>query len=1033
MQAYISILRSLQIPHHSVSLSYDEITKRKVCIPPSGWQKITFSKSIFNPRQNAIIQIAGRDAGIIIIDVDGTDHPTNKIIINLCLTSCKFYNRTRKGYHFFFKYSSLMEHSHNIKYADDTTNSGLDILSNGKCAYYGSYKIGNQIITYDNILHDAIIEIPTILLKELEAIITKSGKSITNQRKTKKYPNIITRMQYPEHVSIDISTLDQLIACFPKSAFTIYDQWIKMAFIIKQSNHSAAALALFHKYSISIHQYANVSIDECARHWNTIPYCPDYVFQETLYLARRSNSKLFSSIKLPWFNISTPLYIPLTFNNRFLEYETLLPHFRNNKILAIHSPYGTGKTQFLSKLFTDPTIGAKRILFITARVSLSYSTLQSFPDFQHYQSIQNRCEFTNINKLIIQLDSIHKLTKTHQPQHTTLSLGTNNDAIFRNLFPNINTNSNSIHTTKQTSTPEPFDIVALDEIESLLYHLSFNKLPTNHIFSILTEICNNAHKIIALDGDFSNRSYSFLRGLNSISSSTCILENQYQPPPKHFIFTNDHAAFDNQIDKDLTDGLNIVIICMTLKSSEHYYHKYKDSYSCVIHNSIQNDKKGLENINNYWKVRLLIYTSTIESGCDFNEPWFHKCHIILSNCGTTSRALMQMTHRCRLFSNNNVCIYTNGIPFNEFATPYLYDEICMKMSSLINKSVCDFNLLDKILTYNECETLNKQYFISVLCELLRRKGHTYEYRKALKTTKKKFTNNILPDIASADCIHEKADYDGIVKLIRIPNTPANIMRSCYCSIKKYLIAKLWNLDIETIILDDVKRYYPKINKLLAYKFFIKYVAQNTTNTTLTNIKLRKRIKYIQDILTLFGIRHQDDFEFSIDCGSSPAGRKQNRKSNPFIITATRYKEITDILLPVIKSGDFRFVFNLGKINGNESISDRQILETIKKVIAEYGFVLDVIRNTIRDAENNSQYKHVNTYLIDLDETLIELFNSQTRSYYDQIQDEELDKFIEVNDDDFEMDFIEEIEDIEPVFEEDNQDDNNEQGQINLDF
>ncbi len=40
----------------------------------------------------------------------------------------------------------------------------------------------------------------------------------------------------------------------------------------------------------------------------------------------------------------------------------------------------------------------------------------------------------------------------------------------------------------------------------------------------------------------------------------------------------------------------------------------------------------------------------------------------------------------------------------------------------------------------------------------------------------------------------------------------------------------------------------------------------------------------------------------------------------------------------------------------------------------------------------------NTYLVDLEITLIELFNQETRYYYDQIQDGELDKFIEHEDD-----------------------------------
>jgi len=132
---------------------------------------------------------------------------------------------------------------------------------------------------------------PPALIKELQALITKSGKDTNKQRKTAKYPSIITKAEFPEQVNIDIPTLDQLVACFPIKCFATYDDWIRMAFIIKQSNHTTAALELFHKYSRRVPQFSNVSIDTCTLHWNTIPYTPDYVFQETLYLARQYNPK----------------------------------------------------------------------------------------------------------------------------------------------------------------------------------------------------------------------------------------------------------------------------------------------------------------------------------------------------------------------------------------------------------------------------------------------------------------------------------------------------------------------------------------------------------------------------------------------------------------------------------------------------------------------------------------------------------------------------------------------------------------------
>ena len=66
MNSYISILRQNKIPYHSVNLRYDITTSKKICIPPPGWQKLIFSNSVYNPYQNAIIQITGSIANIII-------------------------------------------------------------------------------------------------------------------------------------------------------------------------------------------------------------------------------------------------------------------------------------------------------------------------------------------------------------------------------------------------------------------------------------------------------------------------------------------------------------------------------------------------------------------------------------------------------------------------------------------------------------------------------------------------------------------------------------------------------------------------------------------------------------------------------------------------------------------------------------------------------------------------------------------------------------------------------------------------------
>ena len=113
MQEYIKKLRQYKIPHLSITINYDTTTNRKQAIHPPGWQRTTFNNSHYTPTKNAILQLTGENAGIVAIDIDGIENTTNQRIMNLCLQSCQFYNKTRKGYHFILdRKSTRLNSSH---------------------------------------------------------------------------------------------------------------------------------------------------------------------------------------------------------------------------------------------------------------------------------------------------------------------------------------------------------------------------------------------------------------------------------------------------------------------------------------------------------------------------------------------------------------------------------------------------------------------------------------------------------------------------------------------------------------------------------------------------------------------------------------------------------------------------------------------------------------------------------------------------------------------------------------------------------
>ena len=160
VRKYVAILRKFGVAYKSVSLSFDETSQTKKCIHPPGWQNTTVANSSFDNFKNALIQITGPNSNIIVIDTDGPKHKTNKMINEICQKYCKYYNKTRKGYHFFFQFTTEFAKCQSIKYIDDPDHSGLDIKSTNGCVYYGSYKIGNDLIKYENILAEEIVPMP---------------------------------------------------------------------------------------------------------------------------------------------------------------------------------------------------------------------------------------------------------------------------------------------------------------------------------------------------------------------------------------------------------------------------------------------------------------------------------------------------------------------------------------------------------------------------------------------------------------------------------------------------------------------------------------------------------------------------------------------------------------------------------------------------------------------------------------------------------------------------------------------------------
>jgi hypothetical protein len=90
---------------------------------------------------------------------------------------------------------------------------------------------------------------------------------------------------------------------------------------------------------------------------------------------------------------------------------------------------------------------------------------------------------------------------------------------------------------------------------------------------------------------------------------------------------------------------------------------------------------------------------------------------------------------------------------------------------------------------------------------------------------------------------------------------------------------------------------------------------------------------------------------------------------------------------LLENNDNRMLFELGKLEPNTT--DRKLLEIVKKIIGEFGFVIETIRVFNKTLENGTWVTGCdNNYLIDLEEEMIDLFKRTTNFNIDEIIDDD---------------------------------------------
>lgn len=634
----------------------------------------------------------------------------------------------------------------------------------------------------------------------------------------------------------------------------------------------------------------------------------------------------------PSLQINTRFLINLTDEKETKEQKSvkdfLQESYDNNKIICIKSDMGTGKTAMLEYYIS--TYNPKKILWITHRKSLTCNLLNRFKKYGFISYLDVTEDFPihwvyQSDRLIVQLESLLLVD-------------------YYYLLEDI----------------KKYDLILIDECISLFNQFSSPTLKSpEYTYGYLCELIKWSKTTICMDADFNNRGYSFLTdGIKTKEIN--ILKNDCKLESKKIVISKNRGKFNEAIFDCLKNNQKIIICSMSSKEAVFYNEIIKKTFpdkKVDLYYSLTDETTKREHFNNieyFWKQSdCVIYTSTIESGVDFNLEHFYKIFCILQEETISQRSLYQMFNRCRKIEDKTIlCLnHTNMTMKSDWF--WTIDEV-MKSEKILQefyelkyengikkKSLSDFK---KVLIWNKVETLNKNksYFLNYFIQHGAMKGYTFEIEEeaVVKTDKEETTQVLFSKILESEDI----TYDEYMYLEYLKSSNKNCLSEKQnLQMEKYFYKNL--LKVEVLTEEHLKNFYKKHKVVGNYKNLIASKTQNL-ELVITDknelLKLRVIIDLIKD-LGYTEYTNPESFNFE-------DFRKNLKKTVEKNFVFTNYKECRVL-----------FCKNRGKNekdkkNFLEGSNVRYTIRHINSLLNEYGMELKRYYREGKKKENeNSLY------------------------------------------------------------------------------
>lgn len=292
------------------------------------------------------------------------------------------------------------------------------------------------------------------------------------------------------------------------------------------------------------------------------------------------------------------------------------------KFLIIFAPMGKGKTQFIKdylKLYPD-----KSILYISCRQSFAnFITGEDFKEIGlvNYMDLKkDKQNFKNNNKMCCSLESLNEIEYI-----------------------------------------DKFDIIILDEVETVLNILSSQTMgnKTLYNYNLLKSYIDKSERVFAADAFITNRTIDFI---NNFKGDKTIIINE-KPNIERGAFEVHENKILNMLCDSIKRGEKNYVCFGSAKKLNLFYdsiikNKLLEKEDIIYYKSTAGDKETketLNNINNEWvKYKLILTTPTITVGCSFSVPDYFDNTFIVSYPSCVVRDTFQTHMRARTIKNNKI-------------------------------------------------------------------------------------------------------------------------------------------------------------------------------------------------------------------------------------------------------------------------------------------------------------------------------------------------------------------------------------------